>query len=87
MAANRVRRKTKPYSRSAIVKSVIKSAMARAGIDTQRELAELTGMSESVLSDKLRGKKDIDLPELWLFDIVLVFTDEEFLKMCKCARK
>lgn len=81
------RAKGKPYSRSANVKKVFKGAMARTGIDTQRELADLVGVSPTWISDRFAGKKDFSLPMLWIFDKIFVFTDEEWLKLRDCARK
>lgn len=56
-------------------KRLIRSAMARNGIDTYAELAELSGMGASVISNGMRGgftqKSKVRLNK------VLRFTDEE----------
>ena len=75
-----------PYSRAAKVARVIKGAMNRCGIDSQRELSEFTGIKESMLSKRFNGEVWWDLIELWKLDMTLHFTDDEWLKIKECAR-
>lgn len=75
-----------PYSRAAKVAGVIKQAMARCGIKSQRELSEFTGIKESTLSKRFSGQVWWDLVELWRLDATLHFTDDEWLRIKGCAR-
>lgn len=75
-----------PYSRAAKVARVIKGAMNRCGIKSQKELSEFTGIKESMLSKRFSGEVWWDLIELWRLDMTLHFTDEEWLKIKECAR-
>ena len=85
MAVRKVRPPCKPHSRAAKVRNVIKTAMSRNYIDTQRELAGLANMPEATLSDKINGRTDVSLSDLWLFHTVLKFTDDEWLRLRDCG--
>lgn len=80
-------KKQKPYSRAGIVGNAVKSAMLRKNITSQAELSRLMGMNTSVVSCRFSGNPFWSLPELWKLDKILQFTDEEILKIAKCARK
>lgn len=84
MSVPRAKKKIRPYSRSERMKNIIKAAMNRNFIYTQKELSGLTGISKSVLSDKLNGKKRVTLDDFWLLNAVLSFTDEEWLRIRDC---
>ena len=75
-----------PYSRAAKVARVIKGAMNRSGIQSQKELSDFTGIKESMLSKRFSGEVWWDLPELWRLDLTLHFTDEEWLKIRGCSK-
>ena len=75
-----------PYSRASKVAQVIKGAMNRCGIESQRELSEFTGIKESMLSKRFSGEVWWDLLELWRLDATLHFTDDEWLKIKGCSR-
>lgn len=76
-----------PYSRATKVASVIKSAMLRNGITSQKELSEMSGINPTNLSKRFNGDVWWDLVELWRLNAVLNFTDEEWLKIRGCGRK
>lgn len=80
-------KRLKPYSRAAEVRKVILGAMARNGVVSQTELGNRIGFGSSTVSKRFRGEPFWDLPELWKLDKALKFTDEEWLALCKCARK
>jgi hypothetical protein len=70
-----------PHSRSTRVANIIRGAMARSGIKSQKELSEFTGIREPALSKRLNGEVWWDLVELWRLDMTLHFTDEEWLRI------
>lgn len=75
-----------PYSRASKVAMVIKGAMLRRGIESQKELSEFTGMGEKQVSDRMNGKVWWDILDLWKLDATLHFTDDEWLRIKECAR-
>ena len=63
----------------------IRQAAAREGVDTNRALGRILGVSEAVISRRFsNGWKS--LAELQGLDITLKFTDEEWLQICKGRR-
>ena len=70
-----------PYSRASKVARVIKGAMLRRGIESQKELSEFTGMGEKQVSDRMNGKVWWDILDLWKLDAALHFTDDEWVRI------
>lgn len=76
-----------PYSRATKVANVIRMAMARNNIKSQKELGEYTGIHEATLSKRFNGVVFWDLLELWRLDSVLHFTEDEWMQIKKCGRR
>lgn len=62
---------------------IIRSAMGRAGINTQKGLGEQIGANESVMSDRFRGIVKWDIDELRKLDRAVHFEDAELLKLIR----
>jgi ribosome-binding protein aMBF1 (putative translation factor) len=69
------------------VSSVIRAAMARNGLRSQRALAVDMRMSEPDLSKRLSGTVDWKLSEILKLNKLLDFTDEEAILLIKGAKK
>ena len=62
---------------------IIRVAMAREGIRSQRDLGEQMGVEEGVISGRFRGRVKWDIDELRKLDMVLHFRDDELLKLIR----
>ncbi len=62
---------------------IIRVAMAREGIRSQRDLGEQIGVEEGVISGRFRGRVKWDIDELRKLDMVLHFRDDELLKLIR----
>lgn len=62
---------------------IIRVAMAREGIRSQRDLGEQMGVGEGVLSNRFRGLVKWDIDQLRKLDMVLHFRDDELLKLIR----
>lgn len=64
-------------------KRIIRSAMGRAGICSQRELADRIGIGEAVISGRFTGRTEWDIGLIRELDKILQFQDEELLKLIR----
>lgn len=72
-------------SRAEAANRAIRQAAAREGVNTNRALGRILNVSETVISRRFSdGWKN--LAELQRLDIMLKFTDEEWLQICKGRR-
>lgn len=62
---------------------IIRVAMAREGIRSQRVLGEHLGVEEDVISGRFRGRVQWDIDELRKLDRAIHFTDDELLKFVR----
>lgn len=80
------RRTPGPYSYAAAVRSIIKGAMGREEIESQKELGDLIGISDDTVRKRFASAK-WNLLELRQMDKFLNFTDDEVLRLIKYTRK
>lgn len=73
----------RPAKRLETRNRVIRSAMGRAGIRTQRDLAERMGLEEAVVSNRFTGRTKWDIDQLRDLDRAIHFQDEEMLKLIR----
>lgn len=62
---------------------IIKSAMNRVGIETQRDISGHLNMKSSALSNRFTGKVQWDIDELRKLDRAVHFEDAELLKLIR----
>ena len=62
---------------------IIRVAMSREGMRSQRDLGEQMGVEEGVISGRFRGRVKWDIDELRKLDMVLHFRDDELLKLIR----
>lgn len=77
----------KPIRYQDVIASVIRAAMARNGLRSQRALAVDMRMSEPDLSRRLSGTVEWKLNEINRLNKLLSFTDDEILLLIKGASK
>ena len=62
---------------------IIRVAMSREGMRSQRDLGEQMGVEEGVISGRFRGRVKWDIDELRKLDRAVRFQDEELLKLIR----
>ena len=62
---------------------IIKSAMNRVGIETQRDISRHLNMKSSALPNRFTGKVQWDIDELRKLDRAVHFEDAELLKLIR----
>lgn len=73
----------RPAKRLEARNRIIRSAMGRAGIRSQRDLAEKMGMEEGVLSGRFTGRTKWDIDQIRELDKAVHFDDAEILKLIR----
>ena len=73
----------RPAKRLEVRNRIIRSAMGRSGIRSQRELAEQMGLQEAVLSGRFTGRTKWDIDQLRELDKAVHFQDDEILRLIR----
>lgn len=73
----------RPAKRLETRNRIIRVAMARAGIRSQRDLAEQMGVEAAVLSGRFTGRTKWDIDQLRELDKAVHFQDDEILKLIR----